>query len=147
MNIRIEKNLVRSMHKVSEFFYKNHLSKLLLDIQDESPEAYQKIIQDVNFSLEDKFESEVARRMNNGNYGGLIPANTLMPAMMSRFGVSKSDFSTGDSPEFETLEEICNNCSVVGTCWKSMRAGASAPEARTFCPSAEAFQIKGKTSL
>lgn len=143
----IEQHLVISMNKVSDFFYKIHLSKLLLDMQGESPDAYQKIIQDVDFELEDNFETEVARHMNNGNYSGLIPATTLMPAMMIRFGVSKSDFTTGASSEIEALEETCNSCSVVGTCWKSMRSGASATEARTFCPSAETFQRKGKAEL
>ena len=147
MNNCIEQHLARCMHKVSDFFYKSHLPKLLLDIKCESPDAYQKIIQDADFTLDDSFENEVARHMNNGNYGGLIPAKTLMPAMMSRFGVSKSDFPTGDSSEIEALEETCNSCSAVGICWKSMRSGASATEARTFCPSAETFQRKGKAEL
>lgn len=143
MNIRID-CLVAGMQRVSDFFYKSSLSKVVLDIQEGSTETYRKMIQDADFKLEADFEREVARQLSSGGRWGLIPAETLMPVMMSRFGVSRNDFSNTESSQLEALEEACNNCPVVGVCWKSMRSGASVAEARNFCPSAKIFERLGK---
>ncbi|MCE8014422.1 hypothetical protein BZY95_03515 [Billgrantia desiderata SP1] len=139
MNIRFD-CLVACMHRVSDFFYKNYLSKVVLDIQEGSAETYRKMIQDADFKLEADFEREVARQLSSGGRWGLIPAETLMPVMMSRYGVSRNDFSSTESSQLEALEATCNNCPVVGICWMAMRSGASVAEARNFCPSAESFE-------
>lgn len=139
MNIRID-CLVTGMHRISDFFYRLSLPKLVLDVQDGSPEIYRKMIQDADFKLEVGFEREVARQLSNGGLWGLSPGEALMPVMMSRFGVSKSDLSSTESSQLEALAEACNNCPVVGVCWKSVRSGASVEESRAFCPSAEKFE-------
>ncbi|MDL0433887.1 hypothetical protein QPM17_22350 [Marinobacter sp. TBZ242] len=145
MNIYID-TLVAGMNRISDFFYKCYLSKLVLDIQVDSTEAYRKIIQDADFKLEAYFEREVARQLNNGGRWGLIPAETLMPVMMSRFGGAKSDFLNTELSQLKALEEACNNCPEVSVCWRSMRSEVSAEEARNFCPSAETFVRLGKVA-
>ncbi|WP_162623090.1 hypothetical protein [Billgrantia lactosivorans] len=139
MNISIE-YLVAGMHRVSDFFYKHSLPKVVLDMQGGSTEAYRKMIQDAGFSFEANFEREIVRQLNNGGRLGMMPAEMLFPVMMSRFGVAIKDFIDTDPSQLEALEAACNHCPVVGDCWKAMRSGASAAEARNFCASADIFE-------
>jgi hypothetical protein len=143
MNIRID-CLVAGMHRVSDYFYKLSLAKMILEIQEGSAETYRKMIHDADFKLEADFERELARQLSNGGRWDLIPAETLMPVMMARFGVSESDISTSESSQLEALELACNSCPVLGACWKSMRSRTSVAEARNFCPSAEIFERLGE---
>ncbi|QOR37982.1 hypothetical protein HNO52_05275 [Billgrantia diversa] len=146
MNISID-YLVAGMHRVSNFFYKHSLRKVVLDMQDGSTEAYRKMIQDAGFSFEASFEREIVRQLNNGGRLGMMPAEMLLPVMMSQFGVARNDFIDTDPSQLEALEAACNHCPVVGDCWKSMRSGASTAEALSFCPSADIFERCGNDKV
>ncbi|QTF92732.1 hypothetical protein [Halomonas sp. BM-2019] len=116
-------------------------NQMARDIRSEAPSVYEQLIGDLETPLAPPFEAAVAHRLASGDTAGLIPARTLMPEMMVRFGVSPVQFEADQ--ELTGLERTCNRCSAVGRCWSALRHGADAATCRTFCPNAPAFEEKG----
>ncbi|MCG6656737.1 hypothetical protein HOP52_02970 [Halomonas campisalis] len=121
-----------------ERFFEASASQVAREIRSEAPCVYEQLVGDLQTPLTRPFEAAMAKRLANGDMAGLIPARTLMPEMMARFGVTPTRFEEGR--ELAALERTCNRCPVVGHCWQAMRAGAEVEECRGFCPNAEAFE-------
>ncbi|PMR74654.1 hypothetical protein C1H69_12385 [Billgrantia endophytica] len=106
-------------------------------MEQRSPQVYSEILQDLETPLEPAFEREVARHLDQGGYRAFVPADTLMPAMLQRFGLDEASVAAHVS--YPSLRGNCNACPVAGYCWRAMRRDADVDECRAFCPNAAAF--------
>ncbi len=124
--------------RLTERCYAASTPQLVRDVQHEAGKTYQTLLTDLQRPLEDGFEREMARQLAAGQPPAFVPAKTLMPVMMQRFGLQDAELA-GEAG-YTALRDTCNACPVVGHCWQSMRAGADVEECRSFCPNAEAFE-------
>lgn len=123
--------------RLSERCYRASAPQLVRDMQHESSGAFDALVKDLEAPLEAGFEREVARQMNQGAYLAFVPAETLMPVMMQRFGLDASRIA--EDSDLQVMRRTCNDCPVAGHCWRAMRRDAGVEECRGFCPNAEAF--------
>jgi len=124
--------------RLTERCYTASTPQLVRDVQHEAGKTYQRLLTDLETPLEPGFEREMARQLGAGQPTSFVPAKTLMPVMMQRFGLQDADLAV--QPGYGALRDTCNACPVVGHCWQAMRAGAEVEECRGFCPNAEAFE-------
>ncbi|WP_447044786.1 hypothetical protein [Vreelandella sp. H-I2] len=125
--------------RVSERCYRASTPALARKMQNESPGAFQTVVNDITIPLDAFFEREVAKQLAQATYVGFRPAKSLMPLVIQRFGLVLE--SLGE--EQKTLETICNTCPVMGHCWKTLRHSTDVATYRDFCPNAEAFDRLG----
>ncbi|QTF91883.1 hypothetical protein [Halomonas sp. BM-2019] len=104
--------------------------------------TFQAMVRDLDTPMAPAFEREVARTLNRGGSEDLIPAVTLMPPMMARFGLTAGDFGAEERTFFTEMQSVCNRCPVAGRCWQALRAEAGWEQCRGFCPNAQAFEQK-----
>ncbi|MGM0782597.1 MAG: hypothetical protein ACQEUM_00640 [Pseudomonadota bacterium] len=123
--------------RFSERCYRSNVVQVAREMQNEAPKVYDELLNDLQTPLESVFEREVARQLDQGAYFAFVPAKTLMPAMMQRFGLDEASFAADSG--FAAIRKTCNACPVAGQCWRAMRRDADADECRSFCPNAEAF--------
>ncbi|MCE9664681.1 hypothetical protein LY622_14665 [Halomonas sp. M5N1S17] len=123
--------------RLCERTYRATTPRLVREIEAESPGAYSEMLQDLKMPLEPAFEREVARHIDHGGFRAFVPADTLMPAMLQRFGLNKATVAAHVS--YPSLRGNCNACPVAGYCWHAMRRDAGVDECRAFCPNAAAF--------
>lgn len=124
--------------RLSERCYAASMPRLVSDVQHEASSTYQALLTDLDRPLESGFEREMARQLAAGQPVAFVPAQTLMPVMMQRFGLQEADLAA--QPGYGVLRDTCNSCPVMGQCWQAMRADAEVDECRGFCPNAEAFE-------
>lgn len=126
--------------RLSERCYRATTPRLVQDMQHEAAGTYGEMLEDLNTPLDAHFEREMARQLQDGQPFGFVPARTLMPVMMQRFGLQDGELAA--DPGYDAMHATCNGCPVVGKCWKAMRAGADVEVCRSFCPNAEAFDSR-----
>ena len=124
--------------RLTERCYAASTPQLVRDVQHEAGKTYQTLLTDLEGPLEGGFEREMARQLAAGQPASFVPAKTLMPVMMQRFGLQEADLAADAG--YGALRDTCNSCPVVGHCWQAMRAEAEVEECRGFCPNAEAFE-------
>ncbi|SFU82016.1 hypothetical protein [Halomonas korlensis] len=130
--------------RLEERLFEASMPRVVQGIRYEDSVDYREMVRNLDTPMAPAFEREVARTLNRGGDLELIPAETLMPAMMQRFGLGRDDFGPGEETHFGELQTVCNRCPVVGRCWKAMRAGERWEKCRGFCPNAEAFEQKSQ---
>lgn len=130
--------------RLCEGSYRATTRRLVREIEAESPKVYSEMLQDLKTPLEPAFEREVARHLDRGGYRAFEPADTLMPAMLQRFGIEQACVSGHVS--YPSLRGNCNACPVAGYCWGAMRREAGVDECRAFCPNAAAFERLAETA-
>ncbi len=118
------------------------MPQLVQSMRHEAFSDYRALLHDFDAPMAPSFEREVARTLNQHGERDLIPAKTLMPAMMQRFDLTAEDYAPEEARHFHEMQAVCNRCPVAGRCWRAMRAGASWEQCRGFCPNAEAFEHK-----
>lgn len=118
------------------------MPQLVQNMRRDAVNEYQTLLRDLDAPMEPAFEREVARTLNRGGNYDLIPAETLMPMMMERFGLTPEDFSDQEANLLSELTMVCNKCPAVGRCWKAIRADAGWEKCRGFCPNTDAFELK-----
>ncbi|EWH00491.1 hypothetical protein [Halomonas sp. BC04] len=123
--------------RICERTYRATTPRLVREMEQEAPRDYSELLKDLKAPLEPAFEREVARHLDRGGYRAFVPADTLMPAMLQRFGLDES--SVAGHSSYPSLRGNCNACPVAGYCWHAMRRDADADECRAFCPNAAAF--------
>lgn len=128
--------------RLTERCYAASTPQLVHDVQHEAGTTYQKLLTDLDYPLERGFEREMARQLGAGQPATFVPAKTLMPVMMQRFGLQDAELAA--QPGYGALRDTCNACPVVGHCWQAMRAAADVEECRGFCPNAEAFERRAQ---
>lgn len=106
----------------------------------EASESLEQIIADPGAELDSDFAAEIERLLATGGAPFVRFDQTLMPLMQARFGVSKEQLATLNAAELKQLGKTCNNCSVVGQCWRALRSGESAEVCGEFCPNAGTFE-------
>ncbi|MGY6565214.1 MAG: hypothetical protein ACXIU5_10785 [Halomonadaceae bacterium] len=125
-------------NRLCEGSYRASTRRLVREIEAESPGVYSEMLQDLDTPLEPVFEREVARHLDRGGYRAFVPADTLMPAMLQRFGLEQASIERHVS--YPSLRGNCNACPVAGYCWGAMRRDAGSDECHAFCPNAAAFE-------
>ena len=128
--------------RLEQRLFEASIPQVVQGIRNEASVDFRELVRDLNAPMAPAFEREVSRTLNRGVASDLIPAVTLMPAMMERFGLGREDFPANEAGLFAELETVCNHCPVVGRCWKAMRAGDARETCRGFCPNAQAFEGK-----
>ncbi|MFW6346162.1 MAG: hypothetical protein ACOC0M_07540, partial [Halomonas sp.] len=123
--------------RLTERCYTTSTAQLVRDVQHEAGPTYHALLNDLESPLEPGFEREMARQLATGQPSDFVPAKTLMPVMMQRFGLKDAEVAA--EPGYNAICKTCNGCPVVGQCWKAMRAGTEVEECRGFCPNARAF--------
>ncbi|MGQ4880756.1 hypothetical protein ACOJCM_19495 [Billgrantia sp. LNSP4103-1] len=123
--------------------YRASTRRLVREIEAKSPSVYSEMLQDLTTPLEPAFEREMARHLDRGGYRAFVPAETLMPAMLQRFGL---EASVTQHASYPSLRGTCNACPVAGHCWGAMRRDAGIEECRAFCPNAAAFERLSETA-
>lgn len=84
-------------NRLCEGSYRASTRRLVREIEAESPGVYSEMLQDLDTPLEPVFEREVARHLDRGGYRAFVPADTLMPAMLQRFGLESRPASNATS--------------------------------------------------
>lgn len=125
--------------RLAERCYATSTSALARDIKQEANASYYSLINDLEYTLENSFEQQIANQLTSKQSTHFSPAETLMPVMMKRFGLNENILT--NSANFVALRNKCNACESVGDCWKAMRASAELVECRQLCPNANAFDI------
>lgn len=115
--------------------------RVLRELETYAPAALDRLIDDLTHPLSGPFERAVARALGAERLPGFVPAATLMPTMLTRFGLPAE---LARRSELKALRRTCNRCPQVGHCWQALRHGADAEECRSFCPNAEAFIAIGE---
>jgi|SRR5690554_4348379 len=128
--------------RLNDLLFDANMPRLVQDMRREAGPTFQSMVRDLNTPMAPAFEREVARTLNRSGSNDLIPAVTLMPAMMERFGLTADDFGPDEHVQFGKMQTVCNHCPVASRCWKAMRAGAGSEQCRDFCPNAQAFDQK-----
>jgi hypothetical protein len=118
------------------------MARLVQEMRREAGTTFQAMVRDLNTPMAPDFEREVARTLNRAGSEDLIPAVTLLPSMMARFGLSAEDFGPEERVHLGEMQTVCNSCPVVGRCWSALRAEAGWEQCRGFCPNAQAFEQK-----
>jgi hypothetical protein len=111
--------------------------RTLLELKCCAPKKLSALIHDLSRPMNPSLEQALARSLATGEITDFWPAETLMPAMMRRFGLDPATLA--NDPAIHVLRTTCNTCPKVGTCWLALRHGASEAECRRFCPDAEVF--------
>jgi hypothetical protein len=120
------------------------MPQLVQAIRYEAGADYRALIRDLETPLLPEFEREVARHLGCGDERELIPAETLMPAMLQGFGLTADQFGPEEKEHLMELRNRCNRCLAVGHCWKALRARAGREAYRDYCPNAPAFEEKAR---
>lgn len=128
--------------RLSDLLFDANMPRLVQDMRREAGPTFQTMVRDLDTPMTAAFESEVARTLNSSGKDDLIPAVTLMPAMMERFGLVADDFGLEERTYLHTMEAVCNRCPSVGRCWQAMRARADRAQCLGFCPNAKDFVQK-----
>ncbi|WP_299233313.1 hypothetical protein [uncultured Halomonas sp.] len=128
--------------RLEERLFEASMPQVVQGMRHEANVDFRELVRDLNAPMAPAFEREVSRTLNRGAERDLIPAETLMPEMMVRFGLSPDDYGPEQATQFGELQTVCNRCPVVGRCWKAMRAGETRETCRGFCPNAQAFDSK-----
>lgn len=115
--------------------------RVLRELETYAPAALDRLIEDLSHPLSGPFERAVARALGAECLPGFVPAATLMPTMLTRFGLP-AELATDKA--LKAQRRTCNRCPQVGHCWQALRHGAQAEECRSFCPNAEAFTAIGE---
>ncbi|WP_431024791.1 hypothetical protein [Halomonas sp. H5] len=117
----------------------------LLELRYCAPKRLSALIHDLSRPLPSPLERALARGLNSGELADWLgPAETLMPPMMSRFGLDPEAWAA--APQAAEWRVTCRACPQVGTCWQALRHGADAEACRAFCLNAEAFTAAGRES-
>lgn len=124
--------------RLCEGSYRASTPRLVREFEAEAPQVYSDILKDLEMPLEPSFEREMARHLDRGGFRAFVPAETLMPAMLQRFGLEQA--SIAEHASYPSLRGNCNACPVAGYCWGAMRRDAGIDECRAFCPNAAAFE-------
>lgn len=124
--------------RLCEGAYRATTPRLVREMEAESPGAYSEMLKDLKTPMEPAFEREVARHLDRGGYRAFVPADTLMPVMLQRFGLAPACVT--EHVSYPSLRGNCNACPVAGQCWGAMRRDAGVDECRAFCPNAAAFE-------
>ncbi|MEQ5803141.1 hypothetical protein [Halomonas sp. H10-9-1] len=128
--------------RLEERLFEASMPQMVQGMRHEANVDFRELVCDLKAPMAPAFEREVARALNRGVVRDLIPAETLMPEMMVRFGLSSADYGPEQATHLGELQTVCNQCPVVGRCWKALRAGESWEKCRGFCPNAQAFESK-----
>lgn len=128
--------------RLTDVLFDASAPQLVQNMRREAGPIFRSMVRDLNTPMAAAFEREVARTLNRSGSDDLIPAVTLMPAMMERFGLMADDFGPEEHVQFGKMQTVCNRCPVAGRCWKAMRADAGSEQCRDFCPNAQAFDQK-----
>lgn len=131
-------------NRLCEGSYRASTRRLVRDIEAESPQVYSEMLKDLETPLEPAFEREMARHLDRGGFRAFVPAETLMPTMLQRFGLEPT--SVAEHASYPSLRGNCNACPVAGHCWGAMRRNAGLDECRAFCPNAAAFERLAETA-
>ncbi|MGR4066270.1 hypothetical protein [Billgrantia sp. C5P2] len=131
-------------HRLCEGSYRASTRRLVREIETESPQVYSEMLRDLETPLEPAFEREMARHLDRGGFRAFVPAETLMPVMLQRFGLDQA--SVAGHASYPSLRGNCNACPVAGHCWGAMRRDAGIDECRAFCPNAAAFERLAETA-
>ncbi|MBF8222556.1 hypothetical protein [Halomonas sp. 328] len=115
--------------------------RVLRELRTHAPAALDRLIDDLEHPLSAPFERAVVRALGAERLPGFVPAATLMPTMLTRFGLP-AELATEKA--LEVQRRTCNRCPQVGHCWQALRHGADAEACRGFCPNAEAFTAMGE---
>ena len=132
--------------RLTDVLFDASAPQLVQNMRREAGPIFRSMVRDLNTPMAAAFEREVARTLNRSGSDDLIPAVTLMPAMMERFGLTADDFGPDEHVQFGKMQTVCNHCPVASRCWKAMRAGAGSEQCRDFCPNAQAFDQKVLTA-
>ncbi|QOR37111.1 hypothetical protein HNO52_00285 [Billgrantia diversa] len=131
-------------NRLCEGSYRASTRRMVREIEAESPQVYSEMLKDLETPLEPTFEREMSRHLDRGGYRAFVPAETLMPAMLQRFGLDQE--SVTEHVSYPSLRGNCNACPVAGHCWGAMRRDAGVDECRAFCPNALAFERLAETA-
>ena len=132
--------------RLSDLLFDANMPRLVQDMRREAGPTFQSMVRDLNTPMAPAFEREVARTLNRSGSNDLIPAVTLMPAMMERFGLEIDDFGLEERAHLHDMQAVCNRCPSVGRCWRAMRAKADRTQCLSFCPNAEDFVRKASVA-
>jgi hypothetical protein len=130
------------LQRLGGFLVDASTPRLVQEMRRESGPTFQAMVRDLNTPMAPDFEREVARTLNRAGSEDLIPAVTLMPPMMARFGLDPDAYGPEERLHFGEMQSVCNRCPVMGRCWKALRAEAGWEQCRGFCPNAQAFEQK-----
>ncbi|TFH87613.1 hypothetical protein EQG41_05900 [Billgrantia azerbaijanica] len=111
--------------------------RALLELKCCAPKALSVLVHDLSQPMGRALEQALARSLDTGEIADFRPADTLMPAMLPRFGLDPA--AVGEGPTIHSLRTTCNACQAVGHCWLALRHRASLTECCRFCPNAEVF--------
>lgn len=115
----------------------------LLELRYCEPKALSRLIHDLAYPMSPSLEQAIARCLAGRELANFVPAVTLLPEMMRRFGLDPVTCS--HDPSIHALRTVCSACPKVATCWLALRQNAPREECRAFCPNAEAFEQRGPT--
>ncbi|MGJ7459306.1 hypothetical protein [Halomonas sp. RA08-2] len=135
------------LQRLGGFLVDASTPRLVQEMRREAGPTFQAMVRDLNTPMTPAFEREVARTLNRAGSEDLIPAETLMPSMMERFGLVADDLGAEERTHFGELQIVCNRCPVAGRCWKALRADAGWEKCRGFCPNAQAFEQKAQPAM
>ncbi|GAA0559700.1 hypothetical protein ACFQH5_08190 [Halomonas salifodinae] len=119
--------------------------RALLELRYCAPKRLSALIHDLSRPLPSPLERALARGLNSGELADWLgPAETLLPAMMRRFGLDPEAWAV--APRAAEWRVTCRACPHIGTCWQALRHGADVEACRAFCCNAEAFIAAGHES-
>lgn len=133
------------MARFADYMFEASMPRVVREVRTEASSTFREVITDLESPMPAAFEREIARTLN-GVGSELIPAETLMPAMMKRFGLAEEAFVDDGDKAVRQLQVTCNHCPEVGRCWRAMRSDTSRESCRAFCPNADAFEEKAGTA-
>src|SRR5690554_4529649 len=96
--------------RLSERCYRATTPRLVQDMQHEAAGTYGEMLEDLKTPLDAHFEREMARQLQDGQPFGFVPARTLMPVMMQRFGLQDGELAA--DPGYDAMRATCNGCPV-----------------------------------
>ncbi|PAU77263.1 hypothetical protein [Halomonas salipaludis] len=113
-------------------------TRTVRELQLSAPEVMKDMIYDLGYPMNPPLERAVACILDERRFPDFRAAEVLLPAMMKTFAFSTQKL---DKSSLKGLESVCNNCRMVGHCWRAMRDHAGAEVCRDFCPNVQAFTV------
>lgn len=125
--------------RLSNFFYEASMARLVGQLRVEAPMVFRGMVNDIDNPIAPEVEAEIVRYLKSPFQDELKPAETLMPRMMAKYGITSQQFEALEKKQRNLLNRRCNQCAVVSQCWQAMRDNAELEECERFCPNQASF--------
>lgn len=130
------------LERLSGYIWRYRCRSLVQEMKTYVPETLARLINDLDWKLEEGFEQELEREIDATGYFHLVAeqgSGRLLPATMRRFGLDPVTYEQHCPEALSVLHEACRTCPATGRCWRAIKRGRSAETWSGFCSNAAAL--------